>query len=81
MFYVYLLSDKTGKIYVGYTANLRLRIQQHKNKRVYWTKRLNKPTLIYYEAYPDSAHAKIRERKLKKRGSSYQGLLKRIGLK
>ncbi|MFC1727599.1 hypothetical protein ACFL0Y_03695 [Patescibacteria group bacterium] len=39
------------------------------------------PKLIYYEAYQSENKAKNREKKLKQYGSSYQGLLKRIGLR
>jgi putative endonuclease len=81
MFYVYILTDDDSKIYVGYSNNLRRRIVEHKNGKTYTTLRMKNPKLVYYEAYETENKAKIRERKLKQYGSSYQGLLKRIGLK
>ena len=81
MHYVYLLSDNTGKIYIGFSSDLRKRLSDHQKGKVYRTRRLTNPKLIYYEAYLDINLAKIREKNLKKRGSSYQGLIKRIGLK
>jgi len=39
MFYVYvLLSEKDGKFYVGYTANLKNRLQMHNEGKVKSTK-------------------------------------------
>jgi putative endonuclease len=81
MYYVYLLQDKKGKIYVGYSKDLKRRIGEHKSKKVYTSRRMPGPKLVYYEAYIGLEKAKERERKLKQYGSSYQGLLKRIGLK
>ena len=78
MYYVYLLTDVKGKIYIGFSANLKKRLSEHKQGNVYWTRRLLSPRLMYYEAYEDINSAKVREKKLKKRGSSYQGLIKRI---
>ena len=82
MHYVYLLTNNDkSKTYVGYTDDLRRRLREHKNGSSYWTKRLYDPTLYYYEAYVSEEAAKVREKKLKQYGSSYAGLLKRIGLK
>ncbi len=81
MFYVYLLNDKNNKIYVGYSKDLKRRVSEHFSKKVFTSKRMLNPKLVYYEAYSGNEKAKDRERKLKQYGSSYQGLLKRIGLK
>lgn len=80
MYYVYLLEDSKGKLYVGYSADLKRRIREHNEKKTYTTKRLHSPKLIYYEAYQTETEAKRRERKLKQYGSSYHGLLKRLKL-
>ncbi|MBN1169038.1 GIY-YIG nuclease family protein [Candidatus Woesebacteria bacterium] len=82
MYYVYILAneDKT-KHYIGYTKNLKRRLKEHKNGKSLWSKRLTNPILYYYEAYPNKQLAFERERKLKQRGSSKTGLLKRIRLK
>jgi len=81
MFYVYLLKDENNKIYIGYTNNLKRRIREHTFGKTYWVRRMNRPNLFYYEAYINRELALEREKKLKKRVSSYQGLCKRIGLK
>ena len=81
MYYVYLLSDDIKKVYIGYSENVERRIKEHKNKKVYTTRRMKNPKLFYYEAYIDLESAKEREKKLKQYGSSYHGLLKRLGLK
>ena len=80
MYYVYLLIDNNGKKYIGYSADLKRRMQEHKLGKVYTTKRMDRPTLLYYEAYTDLESAKERERKLKQFGSSYKGLIKRLNL-
>ncbi len=81
MHYVYLLKDSKGKLYIGRSDNLRQRIKDHLAKKVYTTKRMDNPQLIYYEAYSDKEMSKDREKKLKNFGSSYNGLLKRLRLK
>jgi len=80
MFYVYLLKDEKGKIYIGYTSNLKKRILEHLHKKVDATKKMKNLKLIYYEAYLDKEKAQERERKLKQFGSSYKGLIKRLEL-
>ena len=80
VFYVYLLQDNTGKFYIGYSADLKRRLTEHRNGNVYTTKRMDEPKLFYYEAYTDENAAKIRENKLKQFGSSYKGLIKRLNI-
>jgi putative endonuclease len=79
MFYVYLLRDEKS-FYIGYTSNLKRRIEEHTKGRTYTTRRMNEPKLVYYEAYNNEDAARIREKKLKQFGSSYKGLVKRLGL-
>ena len=81
MYYIYILQDQKNKLYTGYSANLKRRIQEHKNQKVYTTKRMLAPKLIYYEAYSNEQLAKEREKKLKQHGSAYHGLLKRLKIK
>jgi putative endonuclease len=82
MYYVYVLTNP-GKIkhYIGYTSDLKRRVREHKSLKSYWSKRLVSPVLHYYEAYTTKKQAREREKRLKERGSSKAGLLKRIGLK
>ncbi|MCX6746133.1 MAG: GIY-YIG nuclease family protein [Candidatus Parcubacteria bacterium] len=81
MYFVYLLKDVDNKLYVGYSEDLKRRIQEHLNNKVYTTRRMKNPKLFYYEAYSHEEQAKERERKLKQYGSSYHGLLKRLRIK
>lgn len=66
MYYVYLLRSKlNGKIYTGYTNNLKRRIKEHFNNEVYSSSRLKDLQLIFYEAFRDKRDAFERERYLK----------------
>lgn len=60
MYYVYLLQSDAGKLYIGYSSNLKQRIKEHLSKKVTSTKR-NNYRLIYYEAYLNKADAVGRE--------------------
>lgn len=81
MFYVYLIQNDNGQLYIGFTNNLERRIAEHKSGKVITTSRLGFGKLLYYEAYFDEVLAILREKKLKQFGSSYTGLLKRLNLK
>jgi len=64
--YVYVLrSIKDGRLYVGYTANLRRRLTEHNAGMVPSTKHRIPFKLIYYEACTQQADALRRERYLK----------------
>ena len=78
MHYVYLLQNNKGSLYIGYSSDLRRRLKEHLENKVYTTKRLQCTKLIYYEAYTTKEAAQEREKKLKQFGSSYKGLIKRI---
>lgn len=66
MYYVYLLRDTgTGLIYTGYSADLRRRIQQHRNCQVKTTKKFKSIELVYYEAFLRKEDARRRETYLK----------------
>lgn len=74
MYYLYILrNDKTGRIYIGYTEDLKSRLSEHK-------KESDNIELVYYEAYKDEKQARLREKRLKLYGSAWQGLKKRLGL-
>ncbi|HBD02628.1 TPA: hypothetical protein DD448_03265 [Candidatus Collierbacteria bacterium] len=81
MYYVYILEDRNNKLYIGYSSDLKKRLISHASGTTYTTKRMNQPQLVYYEAYSTEQLARNRESKLKQFGSSYAGLLKRLGLK
>lgn len=79
MFYVYLLkSQKNGRIYTGYSADLKQRVIDHNNGKSPYTKNNRPYRLVYYEAYASKSDAQKREKSLKLRGKSYAQLHKRI---
>lgn len=66
MYYVYILhSEKDGKLYTGFTDDLRKRIDKHYRGFIPATKNRLPLKLIYYEAYIKEADAKRREKFLK----------------
>ncbi len=73
MHYVYVLSDPKSKaIYIGFSSNLRQRIEQHNDhEHPGWE-------LSYFEAYRDEHEARMRERKLKQYGTALGHLKSRI---
>jgi putative endonuclease len=66
MYYTYVLySDKDGKLYIGFTQNLKLRIKQHNDGLVQSTKSRRPLQLIYYEVCIEKWDAIKREKYLK----------------
>ncbi|MEW6610764.1 MAG: GIY-YIG nuclease family protein [Patescibacteria group bacterium] len=64
--YVYVLKSMTyDQLYIGYTTDLRRRVQEHNRGETFSTKRYIPWKLIYYEACLDELDAKRRERYLK----------------
>jgi putative endonuclease len=65
-YFVYvLISEKDGKLYKGYTQNLKLRIERHNNGEVPSTKARRPLKLIYFEACLSQDDAVKREKYLK----------------
>ena len=66
MYYVYVLqSEKDQKFYVGFTKDLKLRVEQHNKGYVESTRNRRPLKLIYYEACLNQADANKREKYLK----------------
>ncbi|OHA88721.1 MAG: hypothetical protein A2653_00270 [Candidatus Zambryskibacteria bacterium RIFCSPHIGHO2_01_FULL_43_25] len=66
MYYVYILkSEADKKLYIGYSANLKKRFQEHQDGRVRSTKPRRPFELIFYEAYKSRLDAKRREKYFK----------------
>ena len=79
-YYIYVLqSKKDDKLYIGFTSDLRSRLEEHNKGNVGSTQYRRPLELIYYEAYKNRDIAQKRERQLKK-GKSHMGLKKRLGL-
>jgi putative endonuclease len=65
-YYVYVLrSQKDGKLYVGYTKDIRQRLEQHNSGKVESTKRRMPLELLYWEGCINQQDATKREKYLK----------------
>ena len=66
LFYVYVLqSKKDFALYIGYSCNLKNRIEEHNYGEVASTKSNRPWELIFYEAYKNKQDALRREKYLK----------------
>ena len=64
MFYVYVLRNQSDKLYIGYSSDLKRRMQEHQRKHVPSTAS-GDWKLVYYEAYLNEKDARYREQRLK----------------
>lgn len=79
MYYAYILqSEVTKKLYLGYTNDLRARVQEHDRGQSTATKLYAPWKLIYYEAYRSKRDAITREKQLKRYKQGYSRLKERI---
>jgi len=70
MFYVYVIRNNDGKIYIGYTADLEKRLLRHngtlKNKKKSFTYKNKGPwKIVHIETFDNRAEAVKREKQLK----------------
>lgn len=65
MYYVYILRLIDGSIYIGYSTNLKQRIQEHQWGLVESTKNLRPIKLIFYSAFESKNKAAEFEKYLK----------------
>ncbi|MEK7512656.1 MAG: GIY-YIG nuclease family protein [Patescibacteria group bacterium] len=65
MFYTYVIQNKDGRWYAGFTHDLRKRFRQHNTKKSGYAKFRGPYQLIYYEACLTEEDAQARERYLK----------------
>lgn len=65
-YYVYILTNKSGTLYIGVTNNLLRRLQEHREGLVPgFTKKYCLNHLVYYEVTPDVRSAIEREKQIK----------------
>lgn len=73
MYYVYLLQSlKNKRYYIGFTTNVRSRLNKHNSGGVKSTKGGRPWKLFLFESYPSKIEALKREREIK----SYKGGIK-----
>ncbi len=65
MYFVYLLRNPQGRLYVGQTRDLAQRLRQHRQGESRWTKAYGPWELVLQEAYASRAEAMRREKALK----------------
>jgi putative endonuclease len=64
-YYVYIMTNRSGKFYVGVTNDVIRRIHEHKAGLSGFTSRYNMTRLLYYECTNDIRDAISREKQLK----------------
>jgi len=65
-YYVYVMTNNSGTLYVGVTNNLERRVYEHKQGiRAGFTKKYKLTRLVYYEPTPDVRAAIQREKEIK----------------
>jgi len=65
-YYVYIMTNRSGTLYIGVTNDLVRRVHEHKTKCIEgFTTKYNLTQLIYYEAGADIREAIAREKQLK----------------
>ncbi|PYP90955.1 MAG: endonuclease [Candidatus Angelobacter sp. Gp1-AA117] len=66
-YFVYIMSNKSRRLYVGFTSKLRARVFQHKNKwfKESFTARYKFDMLVYFESFADPNDAIQREKEIK----------------
>jgi putative endonuclease len=65
-YYVYVMSNKSRRLYTGITSKLQKRVFEHKNKVLDgFTARYNFDVLVYHEEFSQVASAITREKEIK----------------
>lgn len=64
MFYTYVLYNRV-KFYIGFSKNLKKRIEAHYKKKVHTSKRMGKFEMVFYEAFKSEKDARRREKYFK----------------
>ncbi len=65
MYTVYVLQDEQGRLYKGYTNNLKRRLAEHKRGQTISTKYLKNIKVVYTESFESRELARDRELYLK----------------
>ena len=65
MYTVYILKDKTDKLYKGLTNNILRRLREHRSGKTITTSKMSSLELVYSEEYSDFGSARAREKYFK----------------
>jgi putative endonuclease len=76
-YFVYVLRNPEGRLYIGFTTDLNKRLRQHQEDKGGWTRGRGPWELVHYETFTDRPEAIRRERNLK-RGRTNQELRIRL---
>lgn len=77
MYYVYVLKCNNNDLYIGYSDDLKRRVETHMSGKVRSTNSKRPIELVYYEAYKEKKDATMREYHLKT-GQQRELLKKRL---
>ena len=65
-YYVYIMTNQSRTLYIGFTNNIRRRVHEHKTGQTEgFTNRYNMKTLVYFESFNDPSHGIAREKQIK----------------
>ena len=65
-YFVYIMTNNSGTLYIGVTNNLERRVYEHKQGDTpSFTQRYKTARLVYYESTPDAQSAIQREKQIK----------------
>ena len=65
-YYVYIMTNRSGTLYIGVTNNLERRVYEQKQKQIpEFTKKYSIDRLVHYEESGDIEEAILREKQLK----------------
>lgn len=78
MYHLYVLKLNNGQIYIGFTGNLAKRLEEHNGGKVFTTSKYLPVKLVYHEGYLSQKDAIQREKMIKRFGSTYAHLKRRI---
>lgn len=76
---VYILENRDGRHYIGYTANLERRMKDHNSSKTKWTKGKGPWHLVHSETFQNKKSAFLREKQIKryKGGKAFRLLLEK----